>query len=29
MPKIKYIEHSGKEHDVDVPDGLVASWKAR
>ena len=22
MPKIKYIEHSGKEHEVDVP----ASW---
>ena len=21
MPKIKYIEHSGKEHDVDVPAG--------
>ncbi|MGD0193013.1 MAG: 2Fe-2S iron-sulfur cluster-binding protein [Rhizomicrobium sp.] len=21
MPKIKYIEHSGKEHDVDVPVG--------
>ncbi len=21
MPKIKYIEHSGKEHDVDVPEG--------
>ncbi len=22
MPKIKYIEHSGKEHDVDVAVGL-------
>jgi len=21
MPKIKYIEHSGKEHEVDVPAG--------
>jgi ferredoxin, 2Fe-2S len=21
MPKIKYIEHSGKEHEVDVPVG--------
>lgn len=21
MPKIKYIEHSGKEHEVDVPTG--------
>ena len=21
MPKIKYIEHSGKEHEVDVPEG--------
>ena len=21
MPKIKYIEHNGKEHDVDVPVG--------
>lgn len=21
MPKIKYIEHNGKEHDVDVPNG--------
>ena len=21
MPKIKYIEHSGKVHDVDVPEG--------
>ncbi|HVU19105.1 MAG TPA: 2Fe-2S iron-sulfur cluster-binding protein [Rhizomicrobium sp.] len=21
MPKIKYIEHNGKEHDVDVPEG--------
>ena len=21
MPKVKYIEHSGKEHDIDVPEG--------
>ena len=21
MPKIKYIEHSGKEHEADVPEG--------
>ena len=21
MPKIKYIEHSGKEHEIDVPEG--------
>ena len=21
MPKIKYIEHSGKEHEVEVPEG--------
>ena len=21
MPKIKYIEHNGKEHEVDVPEG--------
>ena len=21
MPKIKYVEHDGKEHDVDVPTG--------
>jgi 2Fe-2S ferredoxin len=21
MPKIKYIEHNGKEHNVDVPEG--------
>jgi ferredoxin, 2Fe-2S len=21
MPKIKYVEHSGKEHEVDVPAG--------
>jgi ferredoxin, 2Fe-2S len=21
MPKIKYIEHSGKEHEVNVPEG--------
>jgi 2Fe-2S ferredoxin len=21
MPKIKYVEHNGKEHDVDVPEG--------
>ena len=21
MPKIKYIEHNGKEHDVEVPEG--------
>ncbi len=21
MPKIKYIEHNGKEHEVDVPSG--------
>jgi len=21
MPKIKYIEHSGKEHEIEVPDG--------
>lgn len=21
MSKIKYVEHSGKEHEVDVPDG--------
>ena len=21
MPKVKYIEHSGKEHDVEVPTG--------
>ena len=21
MPKVKYIEHNGKEHDVDVPEG--------
>ena len=21
MPKIKYIEHNGKEHDVEVPNG--------
>jgi 2Fe-2S ferredoxin len=21
MPKIKYIEHNGKEHDIDVPIG--------
>ncbi|HEV2651239.1 MAG TPA: 2Fe-2S iron-sulfur cluster-binding protein [Rhizomicrobium sp.] len=24
MPKIKYIEHSGKEHEVDVPVGWSA-----
>ena len=22
MPKIKYIEHSGKSHVIDVPNGL-------
>jgi 2Fe-2S ferredoxin len=21
MPKIKYIEHNGKEHEIDVPEG--------
>ena len=21
MPKIKYVEHNGKEHDVEVPEG--------
>jgi len=21
MPKIKYVEHNGKEHDIDVPEG--------
>ena len=21
MPKIKYVEHSGKEHEVEVPEG--------
>ena len=21
MPKIKYIEHSGKEHEIEVPEG--------
>ena len=21
MPKIKYIEHNGKEHEIDVPNG--------
>ena len=21
MPKIKYIEHNGKEHEIEVPDG--------
>ncbi len=21
MPKVKYIEHTGKEHDVEVPEG--------
>jgi len=25
MPKIKYIEHNGKEHDVDVAAGLSVS----
>jgi len=24
MPKVKYIEHNGKEHDVDVPVGWSA-----
>ena len=23
MPKIKYIEHNGKHHDIDVPNGLT------
>ncbi len=21
MPKVKYIEHTGKEHDIEVPEG--------
>jgi 2Fe-2S ferredoxin len=21
MPKVRYIEHSGKEHDIEVPEG--------
>ena len=23
MPKIKYIEHSGKQHEIEVPNGLT------
>ena len=23
MPKIKYIEHNGKHHDIEVPNGLT------
>ncbi len=29
MPKIKYIEHTGKEHEVEVPDGVVGHGRAR
>ncbi len=29
MPKITYIEHSGKEHVVDVPSGLTVMEGAR